>query len=412
MTTLSRLEKFNIISSFTLSSDDISCLILLYQPLIGPSAVSLYMTLNTLLERSKLESATYDHTFICDLANITIEVFVRDRVILEGIGLLSTYKNDDEYLYVLCEPQSPKSFFNDGVLGVYLYQKIGQDYFNMIKNHFKIKKINKQNYLNITASFDDVFESNIPNQNTTENDTYLVGKKNVKKLKINNFDFDFDEFLADIDSSLIETGITETFKNRIVETAQVYSFNEGDMASLFNESLGLNGYFDYKILKKKAKVLFTYKNNVDLPELMVKDKINFDENLKQIENATGEEFLSTLLQDAYSPSDLHILNELNNTLKLNPSVIRIMIMYVISITTEKNDGRRELPPISYFKKVADDWITNGITDVYTAYNKFILKNDIEKPKKTYQRKKVPVRKKDKYEEENSNKDIMEGMEVL
>ena len=90
-------------------------------------------------------------------------------------------------------------------------------------------------------------------------------------------------------------------------------------------------------------------------------------------------------------------------------------MHVIRILKGKEtvDNPLRMPPISYFKKVADDWILEGTTDVYTAYNKYVLgiDNDSSKSKKVY-KKKTPIRKKDKYEIENEHKDAMEGMEVL
>ena len=222
-------------------------------------------------------------------------------------------------------------------------------------------------------------------------------------------------FLNDIDQSLIETGPTDEFKAKIMETAKVYSFDEGDMAGLFLESLNNAGYFDDKLLKRKAKILYTYKYKKDLPSFSNNKEINDNKEIFAIENASGEDFLQSILGSSFKNEDLNTLNELNNILNLNPSVIRILIMHVIRILKGKEtvDNPLRMPPISYFKKVADDWILEGTTDVYTAYNKYVLgiDNDSSKSKKVY-KKKTPIRKKDKYEIENEHKDAMEGMEVL
>lgn len=53
---------------------------------------------------------------------------------------------------------------------------------------------------------------------------------------------------------MLESGISDDFKKRIIETASVYNLNEGDMASLYDESLNRRGYFDPVLLKKKAKI--------------------------------------------------------------------------------------------------------------------------------------------------------------
>lgn len=50
-----------------------------------------------------------------------------------------------------------------------------------------------------------------------------------------------------------------------------------------------------------------------------------------------------------------------------------------------------MPPLEYFKKVADDWILEGTTDVYTAYNRYVLGLD-KTDKKKYIGKANPCKK--------------------
>lgn len=409
-------SQFNICSSFTLSWDDINCLVLLYQPIIGSEAMSLYFTLNSLISRKNLESETYSHIFLYDMLGLDEKKFLSLRHILEGIGLITTYKDDSSYVYLLASPLSPKKFLSDGVLGVMLCSKVGMDVFNSLRSNFKVVKLDKKNYKNITVSFDDVFSVDATSDLVSnDNDNYLINKKNSRNIKILNYEFDMASFLKDIDQSHIETGVTNEFKEKIIETAKVYSFDEGDMAGLFVESINSSGYFDEKILKKKAKILYTYKYKNDLPSFTNTKEFKSNDEIAAIENASGEEFLSSILGSSYKKEDLATLNELNNCLNLNSSVIRILVMHVIRILKGKEspDNPLRMPPVSYFKKVADDWILEGTTDIYTAYNKYVLGIDAteSKPKRVY-KKKVPVRKKDKYEIENENKDPMEGMEVL
>ncbi len=409
-------SQFNICSSFTLSWDDINCLVLLYQPIIGPEAMALYFTFNSLILRKSLDSETFSHIFLYDMLGYDTKKFLKLRQILEAIGLITTYYNDDSYVYLLSSPLSPKRFLSDGVLGVMLCSKVGMEVFNQLRSSFKVVKLDKKKYQNVTVSFDDVFSVDTKNDLiSNDSDNYLINKKNSRNIKISNYDFDMNVFLNDIDQSLIETGPTDEFKAKIMETAKVYSFDEGDMAGLFLESLNNAGYFDDKLLKRKAKILYTYKYKKDLPSFSNNKEINGNEEIFAIENASGEDFLQSILGSSFKNEDLNTLNELNNILNLNPSVIRILIMHVIRILKGKEtvDNPLRMPPISYFKKVADDWILEGTTDVYTAYNKYVLgiDNDSSKSKKVY-KKKTPIRKKDKYEIENEHKDAMEGMEVL
>ncbi len=413
MEEISNNSKFNICASFNLSLDDINCVSLLYQPLIGPEACALYLTLNSLVLRSNLKSQEFNHIFLYDMLGIDCQTFLKRRKILEAIGLLSSYSNGDSYIYLICPPLSPKSFISDGVLGVMLCSKVGENVFLDLKNRFTVEKIDKSEYQNISAAFDDVFASSNSNENINIKNEYIMDNKKTRKINIHNANFDFDEFLSNIDISLLETGLTDEFKKRIIETASVYNLNEGDMANLYDESLNRRGYFDPVLLKKKAKIYYTFKYQENLPKLEIKPEIKNDEFINNLEKIDGEEFLVSILGDSFRREDVITLNELYNELHLNPSVIKIMVMYVIKLLVKKvsPDNPLRMPPLDYFKKVADDWILEGTTDVYTAYNRYVL--GIDKPqKKTYRKKPTLARAKDKYEIENDKKDAMEGMEVL
>lgn len=414
MEEISNNSKFNIYASFNLSLDDINCVSLLYQPLIGPEACALYLTLNSLVLRSNLKSLAFSHIFLYDMLGIDSATFIKRRKILEAIGLLSTYVNEDSYIYLICPPMSPKSFISDGVLGVMLCSKVGENVFMELKNRFTVEKIDKTEYHNISVAFDDVFVSSSNNENIELNNEYIMEKKKTRKINIHNFEFDFNDFLNNIDISLLENGMTDEFKKRIIETASVYNLNEVDMATLYDESLNRRGYFDPALLKKKAKIYYTYKYQENLPKVDIKPEIKNDEFINNLEKIDGEEFLVSILGSSFKRSDVITLNELYNEISLNPSVIKIMVMYVIKLLYKKEtpDNPLRMPPLEYFKKVADDWILEGTTDVYTAYNRYVL--GIDKPNKTksYKKKPTPARSKDKYEIENDKKDVMEGMEVL
>ena len=411
MAKLSHLDKFHTMASFTLTNDDMHCLSLLYQPIIGSKALALYLTLTSLIERKNFESTEYNHAFLLDLTGYSMAKFMKNRQILEAVGLLSTYKNEDNYIYLLCPPFTAKQFLSDGVLGLYLYSKVGENIYNDLRNRFKVRRIDKINYLNISASFDDVFET-IHGDRIKQDNAYIMDKKPAKNARFTNYEFNFHEFINDIDQGLLASGVNEAFKEKIIQTAAVYGFDEGDMASLFNESISSTGYFDAKILKKKAKVLYTYKHQDELPKIEVKKNINDNEIIRAIENSTGQEFLESILGDQFKKSDVSKLNDLFNTLKLNPSVIKIMVMYVAKVIKAKDDGSSLFPPVSYFKQVEDNWIENGITDVYDAYNKYILNVNDNNSGVKPRRPKKGVSKPLTYTEENKANNIMNKMETL
>lgn len=190
--------KLNIYSSFTLSGDDVATLSLLYASLIGHEAVGLYLAFQSLLERNNLKSEAYLHGEIFDMFDYNEKKFLKYRYQLEGIGLWMSYQKDDQLLYVLCPPLSAKNFLKDATLGLYLYSKVGKEVFDRIIAHFKIEKIEKGQYTNVTKTFEEVFQTQIKDDPGYGRFEYLLGKRPKSNLKIKNQTFDFDQFKSQI----------------------------------------------------------------------------------------------------------------------------------------------------------------------------------------------------------------------
>ena len=226
-------SKFHIYSSFTLSSDDVMALSLLYAPLIGNDAFTLYMGLNALLERNNLKSEEIIHQDLFDIYSLKPMDFMRSKNKLEGIGLLVTYEKEDSYIYVLLPPLSPKNFIKDAIYGLYLYAKVRKETFYFLKQHFEIEKPEIDGYVDITKSFDEVYKSKTSNDETFKKFSYLLGKNPTEYLSIKNEEFDFDKFLKEINTDFLETGVDDAFKDQIINIYFVYWFDENNKSSQY-----------------------------------------------------------------------------------------------------------------------------------------------------------------------------------
>lgn len=346
---------FNITSNFTLSTDDLSTLSLLYAPLMGSDAYMLYMAFQALLERNNLKSETFTHKEFLSIYSFKENDFLKARYKLEGIGLLISYLDDNHnYLYIICPPLTPRNFLKDATIGLYLYAKLDENVFNIIYNHFKIEKVEKGNYQNVTKAFDEVFESRIDSDKTYEKFSYILGRKANQNIKITNSSFDFDKFLKNIDTALLETGVTTNFNAQIKNIAFVYGFDEGEMISLFNDSINKSGYYDYRLLKRRANTLFTYKRNMKAPMLEAKEngEVANTDLIDWLENAAPVDILS-----AYSPNFsekmLDTITDIYANIDLPRGVLNVMIIKVI------ND-KGELPAVKYFEKMSKDWVSHGV----------------------------------------------------
>ena len=358
MKTLDRKSKFNIYSGFTLSNDDVSVISLLYTPLIGSDALMLYMSFTSFLTRNNLKSETFVHEDFFEIYSLNEKKFMDARIKLEGIGLLITYfkKETNQYIYVMMPPLTAKNFIKDVTLGLYLFSKIRKETFDLICNHFKIEKIDKSSYEDITKSFDEVYESRVTGNETFEKFQYILGKKPNAGIKIKDTSFDFSFFLKGINQDFLETGVTKNFEHQIVDIAYVYSFDESEMISLYNDSINRSELFDYRLLKKKANALFNYKRNMKGPILVPKDNDESVENtdlISFLENTTPSDFLESIIPN-YPTSYLDTVLDIYRNITLPRGVLNCMIIKV------SKDKSGELPKLNYFKKVAESWMHDNI----------------------------------------------------
>lgn len=348
--------KFNIYSSFTLSNDDVAVISLLYTPLMGSDALMLYMGFNSLLERNNLKSEELIHQDFLDIYSLSALNFTKARIKLEGIGLLISYETSDKnYFYVLCPPLTAKNFIKDATLGLYLYSKIRRETFDYLYNHFKIEKLDKNKYVNITKSFDEVYTSQITNEITFDKFKYILGKKPNKNIRIKDYKFDFDIFVKGINQDFLDTGVTKNFKEQVCNLAFVYGFDEYEMISLYQDSINKSGVYDYRLLKTKANNLFIYKRNMKAPKLIEKDEnlVSNDDLTSYLEKTSANVLLDDIVPN-YPEKYLQTINDIYANIELPRGVLNCMIIKVL-----KEKGG-DLPSLNYFKKMSETWIKDNV----------------------------------------------------
>ena len=358
--TLDNNSKFNIYASFSLSVDDVNTLSLLYAPLIGSDAFMLYFGFHSLLERNNMKSEEMIHQDFFEIFSFKTNEFVNARLKLEGIGLLISYLSDDgSYLYYLCPPLTAKSFIKDATLGLFLYSKIRKETFEFIHNHFKIDRIDTKMVTNITKSFDDVYSSSVLNDSTYEKFGYILGKNPNSGLVIKNNKFDFDKFKKEINTDFLEVGISKEFIKQIEDLAFVYGFNESEMVGLYNDSINKSGLFDYRLLKKKANILFNYNRNMKAPILTTKIDEDYNDTIQYLENVSPKDLLDDSLNN-YPSEYLDTVLQIYSDINLPRGVLNCMILKILK------DKGGELPKINYFRKVSESWIKDNIFSTEAA----------------------------------------------
>ena len=351
-----KLDKFKLITYQNIDIDERNVVTLLYQPLIGSEAYSLYLTLWSLIDRSKLKTPEYYHSKLFDLINISPKTFLSIRKKLEALGLVVVYQNEDLLLYELKAPLTAEEFIKDGSLGAYLFSQIGKTNFDEIINLFRISSIEKKGFKNITSTFDEVFES-IPSPFETE-EVYLNRAKS--KITINH-DFDFDIFFEGLSKNFVDhRKITSRVKEKISRLSYVYDLDEFTMQKVFMDAVGKDKSVDIDKLSKRAGYWFKFEKQSDAVKLQEKKSTNVKDLNEKIIDMCKTTSPLNILEELYGTKpatvELKVIEQLLERMELSPELINFLIVFVM-VNTDS------FPSYNYFEKIAVDWQRKGFITI-------------------------------------------------
>ena len=129
---------------------------MLYQPIIGVEAISLYFTLWSNLERSEIMSQECNHHQLMTSMKKRLSDIVTARECLEAIGLIKTYVkkgNINNYVYQLYSPCSANDFISNPILNTALYNNVGKVEYDKIVAYFKVPKVIMKTLLVLLMKF-------------------------------------------------------------------------------------------------------------------------------------------------------------------------------------------------------------------------------------------------------------------
>ena len=130
---------YQVVDKSLISEMDKLILNMLYMPIIGNAAVSLYLKLQS-ETRNMIISPELTHHHLMTNMSITLDNLKEARLRLEGIGLMKTYFHEGEinsYVYELYTPVSAQEFFSHPIFNVILYNNVGRDEYNRLFDYFK-----------------------------------------------------------------------------------------------------------------------------------------------------------------------------------------------------------------------------------------------------------------------------------
>lgn len=416
MENLMPADSFTVINKTILKDSDRQILTLLYQPIIGSVATSLYFTLWSFLDKSEILSKESSHHNIMAIMHIDLTNIEVARKKLEGIGLLKTYYTLDEvgrYVYELYSPVSPFEFFSNPILNTGLYNNIGKSEYERIFSYYQIPNINLNNFNDITSKFSEVFEvvSDMPVEILSDD----IKKFNYRKLQIAS-SINLDDVLKNIpDEILNHKAITKSVKEYIYKLSFIYEVDDNILRTLIENSINIKKTIDIDVLKDNCEKYFKFENKGKLPNLAYKEQPEFlrhksnslsnkDKMIYFFETTTPADFLKLKNKtDNLSKVERDILSHLLMEVNLNPGVVNVLIDYVLRINQNKL-------PKNFVEAIALQWKRSNVETVEEAMN-LALKEQSGKEKKV--KTKTVEKLPDWFEEEVvEDKDNLEKMQEL
>ena len=383
-------DTFVVINRTILNDQDRKLLTMLYQPIIGQTAISLYFTLWAYLDRNEIISLEWTHHHLMTSMRIKLSEIIESREKLEGIGLIKSYVkkgNINNFAYELFSPLSAHEFINNPVLDTSLYNNVGASEYEKIISYFEIPKMNLREYTDITCSFNEVFEST--NLNSYDHVIQDIKKRNTNKLSI-SAKIDLDAIFSSIPEEMFNPrSLTKETKELLYKISFIYDFDDEKMVELIRNSLTDKRTIDKTLLKKNSKKVYQFENFGKLPSLLYRNQPEYlrkpvgDTSKKakiiyQFETTTPYDFLSSKYDGIrLSKSDIAILEYLLVDMNLKPGVVNVLIDYVLKINNNKLTR-------SFIEVIASQWARSKVETVEAAMN---LAEKENKNRKNYSEKK-------------------------
>ena len=366
-------DTYTVINKTVLKEFDRKLITMLYQPIIGYTATSLYFTLIDDLDKREVMSDDLTHHHLMSTMQLKLEKIVIARKKLEAVGLLRTYFKKDQasnnnYVYLLYSPMPASEFLNHPILNIVLYNNLGKTEYDKIVDFFKVPRIHLKDFEDITCRFDQVF-SPVSGNVFIENENIM--KEVTSKIRIEP-KIDFDLLISSIPSNMVSPRcFNDDTKELINSLAYTYGIDDYAMQGLVRNSLNEKGLVDKVELRKSCRNFYQFENNGKLPTLIYSkqpeylkapegDHSKWAKMVYTFESVTPYDFLRSKYKTG-EPSlrDLRLIESLLVDQKMNPGVVNVLIAYVLKINNQKLTK-------SYVDTIAGQWKRLNIETVEEA----------------------------------------------
>lgn len=360
--TLLPADTYTVINKTILTNEDKNNLISLYEPIIGPLATSLYLTLWKDLDFLSIMSREFNHHHLMTITKSNLDSIKKSREALEAVGLLKTYVKEgsvNSYCYELYSPMSPKEFLNHPIFNVVLYNNIGKNEYELLKNAYQKINVDLNGYEDISKNINMTFKSspNIPEFEVRDREL----------IKVNALgEIDFDLLVSSLPKGLLnEKSLNKRMRDLINNLSFIYNLDTLKMTEIIRNTVNEKGYIVAEDLRKNARNYYTYQNNGKLPTLIYRTQPEYLKSptgdtskrariIYVFENTKPYDFLKSKYKGAKPTArDLKLIESLMCDLGLKPAVVNVLIDYVL----KKNNNKLNQ---AFVETIAGQWVRSGV----------------------------------------------------
>ena len=363
----------------------------LYVPFLGVQASTLYLVLFSELSPNSYQSDVIRLADLLALVNMGIPDFYQARIRLESVGLLKTYRYEDEesisaqYTFELQAPASPNLFFKDALLSTLLVNQVGHKRFEILQKRFSVKE--KAPYgQDVTSTFQEGFQ--LPFNMSQYKRNIAQEKQMIKDVKqqeslVMNSTIDW-ELLTDLLKSQFvhEQALTDEVKQMLNSFQLYYGLTEREIAQYVIYAADLStGEIDEKELysiiinanqhlaapKKEETSIIPVESTPEVSEVVTEEKQEITPAPTQLPQAiqrliilakemTPFDFMTSIKQQRngyVSNGEQRIILDLVQVGTIPSEVINILIHYVLVVKNNPTINKNLMDTI------ANDWSQKG-----------------------------------------------------
>lgn len=387
-------DTYVVVNKTIFNNNDRRILSMLYQPIIGSTAVNLYFTLWSFLDKNEVKSIEWTHHHLMVNMGLKLDYIIEAREKLEGIGLLRTFVKKDnvnKYIYELYSPISGYDFFMNPVLSVALYNNLGKNEYEKTMSYFKNPRVIMSGYEDITCKFSDIYDSNVGISDYNYDDIR-------REERIGFFvepKFDLNNIISMIPEAVLNhKSITHEMRDLIYKLSFIYDFNEDSIRYIISNSINDRHNIDKDLLRENSRKYYNFENGGNLPKLVYRNQPEYlrkpvgdvSKRAKAIyyfETTSPHDFLYEKNNNVEpSNTELKLIESLMIDYNLNPGVVNVLIDYVLRINNNKLTK-------SFLTTIASQWVRAKIETVEQAMK---MAEKEYSNRNTFKEKKVSVEK--------------------